>query len=132
MELSIRQRRQVCRTTNYIPSLTPGSDATKLRKSITAKRQPKHKMATRLQVTCINKADRYSAHERIENIGGYRWKHTEDDAIAYIENDVYSYYISRGGYEARVIIATRLGRKYLKTEDDGESPDNLLSLPECP
>ena len=46
-------------------------------------------MATTLQVTCINKTDRYSAHERIENIGGMNWKHSEDDAISYIENDVY-------------------------------------------
>lgn len=89
-------------------------------------------MATRLEVTCINKTDRYNPHERIENIGGNSWKHTEDDAIAYIENGVYSYYVNRGGYEARVIIATRSGHKYLKTEEDGEQPDNLLSLPECP
>jgi hypothetical protein len=32
----------------------------------------------------------------------------------------------------KVIIATRLGREYLKTEADGEQPDNLLALPECP
>jgi len=89
-------------------------------------------MATRLQVTCINKTNRYSAHERIENIGGYRWKHAEDDAISYIENDVYSYYVNQGGYEANVIVAERLGHKYLKTQNDGEQPDNLLALPECP
>ena len=28
-----------------------------------------------------------------------------------------------------MIIATRLGKKYLKTTADGEQPDNLLSLP---
>jgi hypothetical protein len=38
-------------------------------------------MPARLQVTCINKTDRYDAHERIKNIGGYGWKHAEDDAI---------------------------------------------------
>ena len=89
-------------------------------------------MAIRLQVKCINKTDRYDAHERIKNIGGDGWKHAEDDAISYIENNVYSYYTSRGGYEAKVIVAQRLGRKYLKTENDGEQPDNLLALPECP
>jgi hypothetical protein len=31
-----------------------------------------------------------------------------------------------------VIVGTsRYGHKYLKTEADGEQPDNLLSLPEC-
>lgn len=89
-------------------------------------------MATRLQVTCINKTDRYNPYERIENIGGLNWKHREDDAIAYIENNVYSYYVNRGGYQTNVIVAERSGHKYLKTESDGERPDNLLALPECP
>jgi len=30
------------------------------------------------------------------------------------------------------MIATRLDKKYLKTRADGEQPDNLLALPECP
>src|ERR1700730_3727705 len=72
-------------------------------------------MATRKQVTCINKTDRYDAHERIKNIGGDGWKHTEDDAIRYIENGTYAYFVRRGGSEVDVIVATRLGRKYLKT-----------------
>jgi hypothetical protein len=38
-------------------------------------------MPARLQVTCINKTDRYDAHERIKNIGGDGWKHADDDAI---------------------------------------------------
>jgi len=86
----------------------------------------------RLQVTCINKTDRSNPHERIENIGGPNWKHREDDAISYIEHGVHSYFVSRGGYEADVIVAQRWGHKYLKTRADGEQPDNLLALPECP
>jgi len=66
------------------------------------------------------------------NIGGAGWKHAEDDAISYIENGVYSCYVNRGGHSVDVIVATRLGRKYLKTRADGERPDNLLALPECP
>jgi len=89
-------------------------------------------MATRLQVACINKTDRYGAHERIRNIGGAGWKHAEDDAISYTEDGVYSYYVHRGGYEVDVIVAQRLGHKYLKTRPDSEQPDNLLALPECP
>lgn len=95
-------------------------------------------MATKLQVKCINKTDRYNAHERIKNIGGssggQQWKHTESYAIQCIKNDTYSYYvINNEGKEIAVIIATsRYGNEYLKTVADGEQPDNLLSLPECP
>jgi hypothetical protein len=87
--------------------------------------------STSLQVTCINKTDRQSAHERIINTGGSNWKHTEDDAIYYIENGAYSYYVNRGGCQVNVIVAERLGRKYLKTENDREEPDEPLALPEC-
>lgn len=86
----------------------------------------------RLQVRCINKTDRYDAHERIRNIGGDGWQHAEDEAICYIESGTHSYFVARGGYSADVIVAERSGHKYLKTRSDGEQPDNLLALPECP
>ena len=92
----------------------------------------------RLQVTCINKrGDHYNPHERIQAIGGVdptigRWKHLEDDAIRNIENRTHSYFVSVGGRTVNVVVATHNGRKYLKTEADGYSPDNLLALPECP
>lgn len=95
-------------------------------------------MATKLQVKCINKTDRYNAHERIKNIGGnsggQQWKHSESYAIECIKNGTYAYYvINDEGKEIAVIIATsRYGHEYLKTTADGEQPDNLLSLPECP
>jgi uncharacterized protein YfaP (DUF2135 family) len=94
-------------------------------------------MASRHEVKCINKTDRYNAHERIKNIGGVNpdgthWKLTEDEAIAAIENGQYEFYVNRGGYQANVIIeVSQHGHKYLKTVPDGEQPDNLLSLPEC-
>jgi hypothetical protein len=94
-------------------------------------------VAQRVEVQCINKTPRNEPHLRIRNIGGVnsdgtRWKMTEEDAIAGIESGRWEFYVSRGGYTAQVIIALRLGRKYLKTENDGEQPDNLLRLPECP
>ena len=90
-----------------------------------------------LQVMCINKrGGHYNAHERIQAIGGVangaRWKHPEDDAIRNVERDSSSYYVSAGGLSVWVIVAIHNGRKYLKTQPDGYSPDNLLSLPECP
>ena len=91
------------------------------------------------QVRCINKTDRSSPHERIRAIGGVnpdgtRWKLNESDAIAGIEAGKYSFYVERPlGHRVRVIVArTVLGYKYLKTEADGEQPNNLLALPECP
>src|SRR5258707_15409741 len=94
-------------------------------------------MAESRQVTCINKSDRYNPHERIINVGGVsggqRWKMSQADAIAGIESGRLSLYVSEGGRTVRVIVAkSAAGHKYLKTENDGEQPDNLLSLPECP
>jgi len=88
-------------------------------------------MAAR-QVTCINKREHYNPHERIQAIGGSGWKHFEDDAIRRIETGTDSYTVTRGSRTVHVVVAVHLGRKYLKTEADGYSADNLLALPECP
>ena len=93
-------------------------------------------MAIRRQISCINKSNRNNPYEPILKIGGIengtKWIMTETEAIAAIENGLYSFFVYRGGSEIKVIIAMRNGRRYLKTVADGETPDNLLSLPECP
>lgn len=95
-------------------------------------------MAERHQVRCINKSDRPSAHERIKNIGGVnndntRWSLRLDRAIAGIESGKWQLYVvGADGKSVDVVIATNEGRKYLKTANDGVTPNNLLSLPECP
>jgi hypothetical protein len=95
-------------------------------------------VADAVRIQCINKSDRSSAHERIRSIGGTnangtRWKLAEADAIAGIKAGRWTFYVERpAGHRVWVVIATRLGREYLKTEADGEQPDNLLDLPECP
>jgi Protein of unknown function (DUF3892) len=88
------------------------------------------------QVTCITKrGSHYDAHERIQGIGGIangaRWWRAEDDAIRDVLLDSTAYYVSVGSRSVWVIVATHNGRRYLKTQADGYSPDNLLSLPEC-
>jgi hypothetical protein len=90
-----------------------------------------------LQVMCINKrGNHYNPHERIQAIGGVdagrRWKDPEDVAIRNIETGTKRYFVHAGGKSVWVVVAQHNGRKYLKTENDGYAPDNLLSLPECP
>jgi hypothetical protein len=89
------------------------------------------------EVLCIHKSDRTNPHERITLIGGRNgdgtaWRLNQQEAIAGIESGKWTFYVSRGGNVAKVIVAvSRYGHKYLKTEADGVQPDNLLSLPEC-
>lgn len=94
-------------------------------------------MAIDLQVLCINKTDRTSPHERISHIGGMNadrslWRLTEDAAIAGMKAGKWTFYTNVGGRRANVRIGHHLGREYLTTEPDGQQPNNLLSLSECP
>lgn len=94
-------------------------------------------MASKHQVLCINKSERQNHYERITHIGGKnpdggKWRITQADAIAAIENDKWAFYVGTGVHEVDVIVSTSShGHKYLKTKSDGEQPNNLLSLPEC-
>lgn len=92
---------------------------------------------SRHRVHCINKREHFNPHERITHIGGFntppeRWKITQEVAITGIESGKYEFYVEVNGNIAEVIVASRNGRKYLKTTNDGDEPNNLLSLPECP
>lgn len=89
----------------------------------------------RFRVTCKIKREE---DERIREIGcadadGSTRRFKEDEAIALIESGKAEFYVDRPeGHTVEVIVAlSREGHKYLKTEADGEKPNNLLSLPTC-
>lgn len=95
-------------------------------------------MAEVFEIDCVVKTHRMNPHERIESIGGRhrnggRWKCSQQEAIAGIESQRWSFVVRNGGHPVRVVVAkSRYGHKYIKTEADGEQPNNLLSLNSCP
>jgi hypothetical protein len=88
----------------------------------------------RYRITCTTN---HPTHERITHLGcvtntNLYQLFSEEEAIKRIE-DGDTFYVERpAGHVVEVVVAKREGRKYLKTEPDGEKPDNLLSLPDCP
>lgn len=93
-------------------------------------------MPLNTQIMCINKTDRMNPHERIRAVGGVhegaRWWLPLDQAIATIRDGTHRYWTSANGKSVWVIIAKHNGNEYLKTESDGDHPNNLLALSECP
>ena len=94
-------------------------------------------MRQSLRVDCVVRTDRVSPHHRIRAIGGssrdgQAWRLSEDAAIAAIENERAAFYVERPrGHRIDLVVGQGLGKTYLKTERDGESPETLLSLPDC-
>lgn len=93
------------------------------------------------EITCITRDDHSNPYDRITHIGGTtggeftggQWKITQHAAIRGIESGNWSFYVSQGGRMVHVIVArTEYGYRYLKTEADGDKPNNLLDLPQCP
>ena len=93
---------------------------------------------TQLQVTCVHKPNRYSAHEHITHIGGnspQRWLITREEAIRLIENKSYQFY-TKDPYTGKVAIVgvvREYGKlPYLRTYADRKYNNNLLELAACP
>jgi hypothetical protein len=90
-----------------------------------------------VRIDCAARNATASPHHRIREIGGRGrdgndWRLSEDAAIAAIEVDGASFYVEwPKGHRIDVLVAQGLGKRYLKAESDGESPDRLLALPEC-
>lgn len=83
------------------------------------------------QITCITKNEPKNPSERITHVGGSGFYITQEQAIRDIELDSTAYYVSVAGVSVWVVVASRNGRNYLKTQNDGDEPNNLLSLPQC-
>lgn len=86
------------------------------------------------QVVCVTKRGGLTnSYERITHLGllGGTTPYTQEQIISWIESGTHSFYVASNPRAAWVIVANRNGRKYLKTQADGEEPNNLLSLPEC-
>lgn len=95
-------------------------------------------MANTAQIQCINKIPRQDPNESITHVGGQstdgsRWKLPLADAIGKIERGEWKFYVSVNGTSTWVVVAvSRANNRYLRTESDSSTSNNLLSLPECP
>ena len=107
-------------------------------RSSPARKQRRLTLTQDVQIKCINKSDRFNPHERIKYVGGInadgtRWKLSLDEAVKHAKNKTYRFWTIVDGKSVWVVVArSASGNEYLKTEADGEQPNNLLSLPECP
>lgn len=91
-----------------------------------------------LRVLCVTKASGLDKYETIQSLGGteyglYNWRKTRAEVVNDIESRTHTFYVERvPGHRVKLIVAkSAKGTKYVKTENDGDTPDNLLSLPTC-
>lgn len=64
---------------------------------------------------------------------GARWECSHEDAVRDIESGKMSYYCDTGGQSYLMILAQdKSGSKFIKAVIDGDIPESLLKLPDCP
>lgn len=89
------------------------------------------------EIKCINKEHRNNPYERITHVwwvnsSWKNWKITQKAVIDYIDTWKYSFYVQISWRRINVIVSqSRFWHKYIKTENDWDEPNNLLSLMEC-
>jgi hypothetical protein len=88
-------------------------------------------------ISCIRATLPNQAERPISAIGGRNsdstpWRLSLDDAILAIEQGRWAFHTLVEDRRVNVVVAQAVnGRKYLKTEMDGELPQRLLTLPNC-
>jgi Protein of unknown function (DUF3892) len=91
-----------------------------------------------IEVQCVTRSKSENAHECIQYLGGVdyngkRWQKTVPEAILEMRQRGVHFYVTEGEHEVPLVITTdKSGHRYLRTQADGDKPDHLLSLPECP
>ena len=96
-------------------------------------------MATQYEVDCMRKTNGTAAHDVISHIGGpnngsgLRWIERVAKAIEMIEQGQWQLWVRVNGQAVWVVVATSAGgHKYLRTQADATTVNNLLSLKSCP
>jgi hypothetical protein len=82
------------------------------------------------EITCII-PDSDDPDERIDSVGGPGWTKDEDTVIAEIEEGR-EYFVEVDSARVTVLVEERQGRRYLRTNPDETTENNLLRLPTCP
>ena len=63
---------------------------------------------------------------------GESWSpRSKADAISDIDNRVHTYYVNAAGARTDIHVVNDPDGKYLRTDADGSSPNNLDNLPDC-
>lgn len=90
------------------------------------------------EIKCITKdPNHYDIYNRITSIWWVNskwitWKLTQKEAIDFIKSKKYSFFVNIWWDKVNVIVSeSRFWNEYIKTENDWDEPNNLLSLPEC-
>lgn len=94
-------------------------------------------MATWYEVTCIVADPRGNPPTNLTHVGGgtprgREWRLTIDEAIAGINEEKWQFFVSLGRTRHTLVVGTtKLGFKYLRSENDAQDMTILLTLPEC-
>jgi hypothetical protein len=82
----------------------------------------------------IRYVDKNKDHlEHITHLGTAHSRYTKRGIVRRIEKDGKTYYTEEGGKRADLeVVIPAKGEKYVRTQRDSVTIDNLLSLPSCP
>ena len=90
-------------------------------------------MAIMLKIDWVEQSDATDFSRRVQRIGGnwdgFRWSHTGENAVQYILDKSFCYFIQNGERPTDLIVAGEPGGfKYLSTRADTETVHALLLL----